>query len=463
MSRLAWAAAVGASLAALPAHAAGYYSLDAGIRAIGRGGAYAVGADDLSAQYYNPAALTRVDGPRFQLQAGAVHQLVSFDRTDESEYAFDKVKNGALPFVVPNLAFSSDLGVDDFTLAVGLYTPYAPTYSYPSDGAQRYSLIDAQLIQTTLGPSAAYRIADWLSLGAGVGWSLLKIDQTLKTSVSYDPTDDPDYDVLFDISVMDPFAIAWNAGFVLEPPSGALAVGASISGPVTYTARGSLLGDFSENALYTGTAPIGQLLASDSASDDDVALTVTMPMILKAGVLVRPTDAFELEADFVLQMWSSVDAFVITDMELVVETTLAEPMIVTDDVTLNASMQDSWSVRLGGELDTSDRVALRLGTFYESAGVPEGTRSVFIPDAAKFGYGLGASWEVHDRVMLDFGFSQAIAPTNLINGSVAYQVRVDPLSGAIGGGKTVGNGDFGFLTTIGGVGVTWLLKKPVES
>jgi hypothetical protein len=55
------------------AHAGGYYTLDSGIRAIGRGMAFTAGADDLSAQYYNPAALTRIDRTTLELRGG--HRL----------------------------------------------------------------------------------------------------------------------------------------------------------------------------------------------------------------------------------------------------------------------------------------------------------------------------------------------------------------------------------------------------
>ena len=48
-------------------HAAGFYTTTSGAKALGRGGAYTAGVDDLSAQFHNPAGLVRIDGPQIML------------------------------------------------------------------------------------------------------------------------------------------------------------------------------------------------------------------------------------------------------------------------------------------------------------------------------------------------------------------------------------------------------------
>ena len=64
------------------AQASTYYLSDVGIRAFSRGGAYVAGADDISAQWYNPAALTRINGGHAQFYAAGVKQFIHFDRSD---------------------------------------------------------------------------------------------------------------------------------------------------------------------------------------------------------------------------------------------------------------------------------------------------------------------------------------------------------------------------------------------
>ena len=70
-------------LAALPtAEAAGYYTTDIGTRGMSRGGAYIAGNRDLSAQFYNPAALINLSGPQMFVNYSMVDQAVDFTRVD---------------------------------------------------------------------------------------------------------------------------------------------------------------------------------------------------------------------------------------------------------------------------------------------------------------------------------------------------------------------------------------------
>ena len=59
------------------ADAAGYYMSDVGTRGMSRAGAFIAGVDDLSAQYYNPAALIG-SGGHGCISATAVRQPIEF-------------------------------------------------------------------------------------------------------------------------------------------------------------------------------------------------------------------------------------------------------------------------------------------------------------------------------------------------------------------------------------------------
>ena len=72
-----------------------------------RGGANVAGADDLSALWFNPAALKRIDGNRFDIDVSLVDHSVRFTRASESVEnaeggmdvtSFDPVENSAAPF-----------------------------------------------------------------------------------------------------------------------------------------------------------------------------------------------------------------------------------------------------------------------------------------------------------------------------------------------------------------------------
>lgn len=457
--------AVAAFLLACPgiAHAAGYYVTGVGIRGMGRAAANVVGADDMSAQYYNPAALIRIDN-QLQLQLAGVHQGVYFDRADELQIggdtlSFDPVRNSAPPMPIPSLGVATSFGLSDLTVALGVYTPYAPLLSFPADGAQRFSLVDSTVLSGNVGPSVAYRFADRLSVGVGVAYTFLQVDQSLvahMTPQSFEATDDPAYDIATTIAVSDPFAITWNAGLLYEPPEGRWAAGLAFVPPVRFDAVGSLEADFSNNAYYTGESGMGKLILVESVRDDDVRLDVTMPMILRAGGLLRVGDDKEIELDVAWQRWSGLGQLTVTDLDLEIELDLDDNAIVDGDIVLPTTFQDAFSVRLGGQHQVRDRITGRLGVMVETSAVDPYFQAVMLPDGLTFGYGLGASFAlVPDALSLDLGFFQSFVPRHEIDRTLVRQVAIDPENGAVHEGKDVGKGSFGVTNTVFGLGLAW--------
>ena len=91
------------------AHAGGYYFSDIGVRAFSRGGAFVAGADDLTALYYNPAALTRMGRGTLTLSVAGVDQAIMFDRLDYpgegpegTDLITDPIGNDAPAYAIPH-------------------------------------------------------------------------------------------------------------------------------------------------------------------------------------------------------------------------------------------------------------------------------------------------------------------------------------------------------------------------
>ncbi len=449
-------------LLASVAHAGGYYFSDIGVRAFSRGGAFVAGADDLTALYYNPAALTRLDRGTVTLNVAGVDQAISFDRldypgeaADGSDLITDPVTNEAPAYAIPHLGVSHTFGLPNTTFAFGFYPPYAPDVSYPDDGPQRYSLVDTLVIQTVTGPSVAHRVLPWLSVGVGVTWNVLIVEQDLNITLSTnDDRELSDFDVGFHMEGTDMKGFGWNAGVLIEPPDGRFAIGAMLLPPIAFHTKGRMEADFSENFYYD------DFIASETASDEDISLSVTMPTILKTGALFRPTDRIEIEAGFFWENWSAVEDLVVTDMDMTIETTdgnLAgvEDVVITDDVVLPVGYNDVWSVRLGGEVDLGEQAVLRTGVLYEIAAIPDATLSPSGGDSNKLGIGLGGSWRVTPSLSLDLGAYRAQYFRREIRDSEAYQIAVDPFTGEVQDGRVVGDGDYESSLLIGGGGLTW--------
>ncbi|MGC6516111.1 MAG: OmpP1/FadL family transporter [Myxococcota bacterium] len=442
------------------ASAGGFYAGDGGVRATGRAGAFVAGANDLSAMSYNPAALSRV-GNQLTFGLAGVHQAVWFQRDDEpfNDLTFDPVRNQAPPLPIPSIAGSLDFGVEDLTVAFGVYTPYSPSWSYDPNGAQRFASTETLVLAGNVGPSVSYRFADRLSVGAGVAWTFMSVDQTLVAHVaplSFPAEDDPAYDVTTRVQVFDWARVTGNVGLMYETVDKRVAVGASYVPQIRYRPRGSLTADFSKNTYYTGESGFGQVIAEPSAADDDVVLNIVLPHTVRLGVLVRPAPHWELELDLVWENWASMPPLEVTDLQLTIPTTLAEDAVVNEAVALPLKMQDAYSVRLGAEGAISDRTRLRGGLAFESSSLAPDQRSVLLPDGHKLTWALGASVEAVPKTLtLDFAYSQSLIFPASTSPSGVFQVQIDPQTGAVGTGKAVGNGQLGALTSIVGLGLNW--------
>jgi len=457
-----------AALVCAPAHAAGYYFSDVGARSFSRGGAYVAGVSDLMALWYNPAALTRLPDGMMTLDVAAVSQRVEFDRKDYpgegkdgADLITEPVENKAPAYVIPHLAVSHSLGLPNTMFALGFYPPYAPDLSYDADGAQRYTLTDTQVIQTFAGLTAAHEFANWVSVGAGVSWNYLYVEQELAISLwTQTETENPDYDVFFALDAQDKFAVGWNVGVLVEPPKGRWAVGASMMAPTKFDATGTMSADFTQN-YYNELG----LIESDRSEDDEVHLDVTMPLILKAGALVRPTDKLEFEVAAVWEGWSVIDEIVVTDVNLHVDTTeLVSPtgVDITDDVILPAGYQDSISLRVGGEWDVHKRVTVRAGGMMEGSAIPAETMSVGLVDGQKWGYGLGGTIKAHKRLDIDLGWFQSFLPEQTIENSQVKQIVVDPFTGEFVDGRVVGDGVLASHINILGGGINYYFGKDAK-
>ena len=481
------------ALLSADAQAAGYYTSDVGVRAFSRGGAYVAGANDLLALWYNPAALTRLGDGLVTLDIAAVSQDVTFDRKDypgegpldadgnPTDLVNAPIENQARAYPIPHLGAAWSFGLPNTVFAVGFYPPYAPDLAYPEDGAQRYSLIDTLIVQTFTGASVAHRFMDRLSVGAGLSWNYLRVEQVLAVSVPFvlpgttdteqlRANEDPQYDVRFRMDGRDMAALGWNLGALYEPPSNRYAVGFMFQAPVRFSATGLMAADFSDN--FFRTDDVFGVVAQDTATDPKVRFDVSMPPIVKMGALVRPRPNLEVELAAVWEGWSVIEEIVVYDVDMTIpvdkdktvsQTFGIEDIEVTDDIVLPAGYTDTWSIRLGGEWRLHERGTVRAGGMWEQGAIPASNRGVSLLDGRKLGYGLGGTVQVHPRVGVDVGWFQSFVPETIIEGSNVESIILHWETGEIVDGRNVGDGKLKGSSKLLGIGVNYAFGKAPET
>lgn len=456
---------------AAQAYAGAFLLVDSGVRAQGRAGAFVAGADDQSAQWYNPAALDSVGRPTLKLDLWATQQSAWFDREDiPGVNPFAEVESHAAPVLEPAGGYTTRLGglhpaLADTTLSVGLMVPTGSDFAWPDDGAQRYAITRSTLRQAFVGPSVAQRITPWLVVGAGVQYTFLHVEQGLVATLCDADTpeecgsDTPTDDVRLDIAATDPFALTWNAG-VLVQPHPALKLGASVQPAVSYDATGSTTSTLSED---NGT--VRPYLTSASFTDDDVTLLVTLPWTVRAGVQVQPVTTVRVELAGTWSGWSATEELRVTELDLTLTGTEDGPLrgtdlVVTDDVALATGFVDSWSLRLGGEWDVAAPVTVRAGLYGETGATPDVMANPGVVDGDKGGVGLGASVRIGPHLVIDAAGTYAAWLDRTVTTSTFAQPALlvdynDQFRTTVGQGRVIGNGTYRADAWTAGLSLGW--------
>jgi long-chain fatty acid transport protein len=154
-------------------HGDGFRLLDQGASATAQGAAFAAQADDPSALHYNPAGMTQLE--RVQIYTGT--NLVSTDITFTSSAG--ATVSGGTSGAVANPPPSSfyltvspgDLGLGalrDLAVGIGITSPFGLQLTYPNSGPLSTVTTYAALPLFDIKPTAAYRITNYLSVGAGL-------------------------------------------------------------------------------------------------------------------------------------------------------------------------------------------------------------------------------------------------------------------------------------------------------
>src|SRR5580765_3397174 len=123
--RFTRACALAVLLAPAVVHASGYAIYEQGAAALGMAGAYVASAHDAPAQFYNPAAMTRLEGKQLSLGATWLAKTTSFSGVAPNPGFGVTEKMKAGNFFPPNVYFTSRLN-PKWAWGVGVNAPFGP-------------------------------------------------------------------------------------------------------------------------------------------------------------------------------------------------------------------------------------------------------------------------------------------------------------------------------------------------
>ncbi|MBM4372756.1 MAG: outer membrane protein transport protein [Deltaproteobacteria bacterium] len=362
--------------------AGGFEIGDQGARALGRGGAFTVRADDLTAIAYNPAGLARLRGTRFYLGNRFGHASEEYRRAATLDWSgathgvpayltFGPVRNAeAWQLLNPFIAAGSDFGLEDWSFALGVYAPAGiGRQSFPEDGPQRWMLSERETQILYYDVSVAWKLRDVFGVGLSLQWvdvprirMALTVDGNVSPGLVY--ADGGTFDIRARLQGSDHVGFSGILGAWYRPlPELEIAASGRFL-PVWVDAESRLSLEPVHLAL---DQPIA--LSRDGEPARDVTFSMVLPPTARLGLRYvhrrGSVEWFDLELDAAWEGTSMVDAYRVRGRGLVADV-LGE-RIPIDRITIPKRWRDTWSLRLGGDVTVVPGwLSLRAGGFWES-------------------------------------------------------------------------------------------------
>jgi long-chain fatty acid transport protein len=344
--------------------AAGFQTLEQGTWDMGRAVTGAASAADSAATvFYNPAGMTYFDQP--EIVGGLMGILVKseFDLDPATTFAGSEGGNSGSNAVAPSGPFFVYPLNEDWAVGFSLTAPFVGSLDYGSNWAGRYMVREIDLASYRFGPSAAYQVNDWLSLGATVALNYTNLG--LKTAI---PT--PGADGSLKIEDADEWELSFGLSAMLELREGTR-LGISYFSEVD---NDDLGGDI-EVAL-PGPLP-------GFSSSVDVGLK--LPQAVAASLRQEVTDKLVLFFD---AGWADFSEFSYVSLDISGGTTIEASTHFKDTVALG----------FGAEYEVNPEWTLAAGISWASSPVSNKDRHPSLPFDYQVRYGAGFRYQWREDV-----------------------------------------------------------------
>jgi long-chain fatty acid transport protein len=354
---VAVAVGMGAGAAPRVCRASGFLIYDLSGAAIGRGSAVSAGVDEPAAVWFNPAALSFMEG--VSASGGGVFVTVRsrFSPTGGGPDTNSARGNFFLPTVFANGAVS-----DQIAVGMGVYTAFGIGIRWPDDWVGRESAISASLETLAFNPTASFKLDEHASLALGFDAVRAAVDFTngLPAIVG---------------GQVRLGGGTWGYGFNVAALYRVVPDRLHVA--VTYRSRVRL--QFNGRADFDPADPDFAM----SLADQPGKATITLPDIWTVGVMGRPLPELALSLDANLVRWTSYSRIDITFQS-------APPRTIEPD------SRDALTFRAGGDYRLrSTALHLRAGLIYDRGAIPSEGLGPGLPDAdridicAGVGYAMG--------------------------------------------------------------------------
>jgi long-chain fatty acid transport protein len=417
------------------AQAAGYSIYEQGAAALGMAGAATASVNDASAVFFNPAAMTRLEGTRIYVGGSALQPVTKFTGQEPNPGAAGSADMVRQTFYPPTV-YATHGWAKRWAAGVGINSPFGLGVEWaPETFAGRYLVTKADLQGLNGSLCLAYAPnAKWsFAAGGDMMWAKVGLknqvyrDLSALTGGLLGTTHVADVDLTSDFTP----APGWNAA-VLFTPTSEWKVGAYYrSKVVVHVDEGTA--DFTN--IPTGIPSLDGPLAA-VLKDQGVSTVLRFPAMWSVGAAWNPKPEWTVEADLNYHEWK-----VFSDLPV----DFASPQ--TPDKLRVENYDNAWQVRTGAEYRRGS-LAYRAGYYFDKSPAPLNAVTPLLPDADRHGLtlGLGCSLGTDKRWTVDV-YELAIFARPRVG--VALEELPSPYDEFTGEYKT-------FVNAVGfGVGYRW--------
>jgi long-chain fatty acid transport protein len=377
--------------------ASGFQINENAARAMSMGGAFTGVANDASAVYFNPAAITQLSGTRVSLGSTVILPKASFRGVSP---AITEYKMQDQTFTPVNFYLTRQISKKLY-VGFGVNNPYGLGSKWDDNWIGKYLAVETEVRTFFFAGNVAYQVTDCLSLAVGINYAYGDV-----TIMKYVPLPDP-IGGDFKLSLTgDGTSIGFNVAAFYKPSE-------KFSLGVSYR---------SENKFdFAGTAKSenGPAALASQLPTGDITASLTTPMNLTVGVGFFPNEKLTLSADFQYVGWSSYDKLAVD---------FKDPN--TEDIDVNRDYQNSWIARAGMEYKLNDNLALRGGLLYDKNPVKDALVEPSLPDADRVGFNAGLGYKLSEKLSVDLSYMFIrFAERTITNSEQTYTSGNSPFNG----------------------------------
>jgi long-chain fatty acid transport protein len=334
--------------------------------------AYICRVDDPSAVWYNPAALTRLEGNNLAISTTWTHSTSDFT----PRFRSDIINSGGIDRFPSNVFVSHELSPDS-VLAIGIYSPFGFKTQWPGDSTASFINQDFHLKSFYITPSLGFKVTPNLSIGGGMDFVFASLNMDRNISLAPDSPAIPAEQIQADGT-----DFGFNLGALVQTNS---------NWQFALTYKNKLDVNMNGDVVFINVPALFRPVFPDGS----INITVPLPSQIMLGTATKYNN-FSFEGDIIWTRWRVFEAIRVNfDRN------------TPPDQNLRRAFQNTWSLRIGADYHWMERYTFRAGYFRDETPVPEKAVDPILPDASRNGITAGFGYNV-GNVSLDVGYMKII-------------------------------------------------------